>query len=158
MKILEPLFIKVIESLFQHQVEFILIGGYAVNYHGYGRYTGDIDFWLNPSAINKEQFLRVFASLCKNEEAIASVKSLDFNKPQVISLGEPPLQIDFLTKVNFVDFEDAWKEKVFFQVKDIMVPVVNYYHLITMKFNTGRTKDKLDLEQLQRINSLKNKK
>jgi len=48
MKILEPVFIQVIESLLKCQVEFLLIGGYAVNYYGYGRYTGDIDFWLRP--------------------------------------------------------------------------------------------------------------
>jgi len=158
MKILEPVFISVIEKLIHNEVEFLMIGGYAVNYHGYGRYTGDIDFWINPNDQNKERFLTVFGELCKNKNAVETVKHYDFNQAQVFSLGEPPIQIDFLTQVNLVDFEDAWKEKVFFQVKDIKVPVVNYYHLITMKFNTGRTKDKLDLEQLQRINSLKNKK
>ena len=59
MKILEPLFVNVIEKLMDCKVEFLLIGGYAVNYYGYGRYTGDIDFWLRPGEVNKIKFLIV---------------------------------------------------------------------------------------------------
>lgn len=157
MKILEPVFIQAIEKLFLHNVKFILIGGYAVNFHGYGRYTGDIDFWLKPDLKNKEKFLVFFTEMCTDKNYTDAIHKLDFSAPQCISMGEPPFRIDFLTKVNFVSFDEAWEKRVFFSLKDIKVPVVDYHHLILTKFNTDRPKDKLDLEQLQKINQLKNK-
>jgi hypothetical protein len=128
MKILEPVFVEVIERLANHHVDFLLIGGYAVNYHGYGRYTGDIDFWLRPSNDNKEKFLMVFDELCNNPLDLEKVKALNFNEAQVICMGEPPLRIDFLTKVNLVDFDEAWHKRVFLQLKNLKVPVVDYHH------------------------------
>ncbi len=158
MKILEPIFIEVIEKLLQCNVDFILIGGYAVNYYGYGRYTGDIDFWLRNSEENKTNFLSALAQMNKDKGDIEELKNLDFNIAQVISIGQPPLKIDFLTKVNLVNFEDAWQKRNYFRLKTIQVPVVDYHHLILTKFNTGRPKDKLDLDELQKINQLKNNK
>ena len=157
MKILEPIFIEVIEKLIINNVDFILIGGYAVNYYGYGRYTGDIDFWLRPDQKNKEKFLKVFKELNNNSSDLEIIELLNFEEAQVISLGEPPLRIDFLTKVNLVNFDEAWEKKVFFSLKKLSVPVVDFNHLIAMKFNTGRPKDKLDLDQLQKINQIKKK-
>lgn len=157
MKILEPVFIEVIETLLHNEVEFILIGGYAVNYYGYGRYTGDIDFWLRPTDSNKEKFINAFVQISKDEKYINEINKLNFANAQCISIGEPPLRIDFLTKVNLVSFDEAWDKKVFFSLQNNKIPIIDYDHLITMKFNTGRPKDKLDLDQLQKINQLRNK-
>ena len=156
MKIFEPLFINVIEKLLQCDVEFILIGGYAVNYYGYGRYTGDIDFWLKPDNANKEKFLKTLAALNRSSEEIEEIEKLDFTLPQVVSIGELPLRVDFLTKVNLVNFDEAWQKRKAFPLKNFVLPVVDYHHLILTKFNTGRPKDKLDIDELQRINPLKN--
>ncbi len=158
MKILEPIFLDVMEKLLLYEVDFILIGGYAVNFYGYGRYTGDIDFWLRPSAPNKEKFVKVFSQLNTDESYIEVINQMNFTEPQSISIGEPPLRVDFLTKVNLVNFDEAWEKRVFLPLKNIQIPVVDYDHLITMKFNTGRPKDQNDLEQLQRINQIKKKK
>jgi hypothetical protein len=152
MKIFEPLFIKVIEELLECKVDFLLIGGYAVNYYGYGRYTGDIDFWLRPTEENKINFLKAFRHLKKNDEEIEAIRNLDFTKAQVISIGAPPLRIDFLTRVNLINFNEAWDSRKLLVIKNISLPIVNYEHLILTKFNTGRPKDKLDLDELQRIN------
>ncbi|MBP9083516.1 MAG: nucleotidyltransferase [Bacteroidia bacterium] len=157
MKILEPLFLEAIETLLRNDVEFLLIGGYAVNFYGYGRYTGDIDFWLRPSDSNKEKFIKAFIELCHDESYVKIIGHLNFNQPQVISIGEPPLRVDFLTKVNLVDFDDAWGKRVFLELKDFQLPIVDYSNLVIMKFNTGRPKDQLDLEQLQRINQNRKK-
>lgn len=152
MKILEPLFIEVIEKLLENSLEFLLIGGYAVNYYGYGRYTGDMDFWMRPTEENKTNFLHALAALNRDKEDIEEIRKLDFTQSQVISMGEPPLRIDFLTKVNLVNFEEAWQKKKFLTVKNLHLPVVDYQHLILTKINTGRNKDKLDLDELQKIN------
>ncbi len=155
MKIFEPLFIDVIEKLLQNNVEFLLIGGYAVNYYGYGRYTGDIDFWLRPDNANKQNFLKALHELKRNPIEIEEIGKLDFALAQVLSIGELPLRIDFLTKVNLVSFNEAWQKRRAFPLKNLELQVVDYHHLILMKLNTGRPKDKLDIDELQRINRLK---
>lgn len=152
MKILEPLFIDVIGKLLECNVEFMLIGGYAVNYYGYGRYTGDIDFWIRPDETNKINFLNALIKLKRLEDEIKEITKLDFTKAQAISMGVPPLRIDFLTHVNLVNFDEAWQKRNLLPIKNFSLPIVNYEHLIMTKFNTGRTKDKLDLEELQKIN------
>src|SRR5579859_6848580 len=119
MKILEPLFINVIEKLQENNVEFLLIGGYAVNYHGYGRYTGDIDFWLKPTDANKINFTNALSMLKRNSEEIEEIKKLDFSQAQVISMGEQPLRIDFLTRVNLVNFDEAWQSRKSITVKNL---------------------------------------
>ena len=73
-------------------------------------------------------------------------------------MGEAPLRIDFLTNVNLVDFDEAWKKRKEWPLENYLVPVVDYDHLILTKISTGRTKDKLDLEELPKINKYKNKK
>ncbi len=87
---------------------------------------------------------------------IKVIEKLNFSEAQVLSIGEPPLRIDFLTKVNLVDFESAWNRRNLFSVNEHQLPVVDYEHLILTKINTGRLKDKLDLEELQKI--IKDKK
>ena len=93
--------------------------------------------------------------LNRNKDDVDEIRKLDFTLAQVISMGEPPLRIDFLTQVNLVNFNEAWKRKNMLEVKNILLPVVDYDHLILTKINTGRPKDKLDIDELQKINDLK---
>lgn len=158
MKILEPLFIKVISQLIKSNVDFLLIGGYAVNYYGYGRYTGDIDFWIRPTNDNKQNFISALIALERNPDDVKDIMELDFTQAQVVAMGEQPLRIDFLTRVNLVSFDDAWNKRKYFPVQNAQVPIVDYEHLILTKISTGRPKDMLDLDELQKINQHKPKK
>lgn len=158
MKFLHPTFIEVLKALINYHVEFLLIGGYAVNYHGFGRPTGDMDLWLRPDNDNKQKCLAAFKALNYTKESIENISKLNFKKAQVFFVGEVPLRIDFLTKVNMVNFEDAWREKKILSLDEIDIPVIDYEHLILTKITTGRTQDKLDLEELQKIQRHKNKK
>ena len=155
MKILEPVFKKVIRQMVESEVCFLLIGGYAVNYYGFGRYTGDIDFWIKPDNENKKFLLNAFTKLGRNLDDVTAVGQLDFTKPQVFHIGEEPLRIDFLTKVNIVNFNDAWDNRKYWPLGNIEVPIVDYNHLILTKIATDRTKDKLDVEELQKINQFR---
>lgn len=111
MNIKDELFVEVIEILLTNKVEFLIIVGYAVNYYGYGRYTGDIDFWLRPSNDNKIKFVGVLKILSNNSKLINYANSLDFTKKQTIQIGKVPHRMDFLTKVSSVEFDEAWKRK-----------------------------------------------
>ena len=70
-------------------------------------------------------------------------------------MGEVPLRIDFITIVNLVKFDDAWKHKNFLHVGDIEIPVIQYEHLIQTKINTHRAKDRNDIAMLQQLNGKK---
>jgi hypothetical protein len=89
-----------------HKVEYVIVGGHAVAFHGHPRFTGDIDFFIRPTAENAERLLRVlddfgFGSL--------GITAADLTEPgKVVQLGRPPNRVDILTSISGVDFESAW--------------------------------------------------
>lgn len=143
--------------LLKHNVEFMLIGGYAVIYYGYQRTTSDMDVWLKPSNENRDKFILALQEKGIVEEDIETITKMDFTQIQVLHLGEKPNKVDFLTKVHGLTFDEADIKKVYFPLKDKQVPIIQYYHLITLKMLAGRPQDKADVEILQKINQHKNK-
>jgi len=146
---------QILRSLLDCKVDFILIGGYAVNYHGYNRPTGDMDILLRPNNANKEKLLLMFMQEGFVEESLKNVRDLDFTKAAVFHIGKPPKRIDFLTHISRVDFDEAWKEKQLLPMGEYSVPVLHLHHLILAKMGTGRERDKGDIDELQKINKLK---
>lgn len=157
MRVLHPSFIEVLEALINSDVDFLVIGGYAVNFHGYGRPTGDLDLWLRPDNENKARSLSAFRALDYPDKNIENISRLNFEKAQAFYVGEAPLRIDFLTKVNIVSFKEAWREKEILTVEALKIPFIDYKHLVLTKISTGRTKDNLDLEELQKVRRHKNR-
>ena len=153
MDILIPEFKRILLVLIKHDVRFMLIGGYAVIFHGYERSTSDMDIWLEPTEVNKTAFINAFKEINVNESTIAQLQKLDFSQPQVFYFGESPKRIDFLTKIQQVEFLEAFDQSSYFPIADQQVKIINYHHLITSKISTGRLKDKADVEELQKINS-----
>lgn len=146
---------KVLSTLLKHNVQFIVVGGYAVNYHGYKRTTGDIDLLLKPdNGENKTKLINSLRELEIEEETLSALNNLDFEKPQVFMDGEEPFKIDFLTKISGVEFEDAWKVKIEATYDNLNIPFLSYNHLILSKINSTRGKDKIDIEELQKIKKL----
>ena len=158
MRFLHPEFLEIIKALNDSGAEYLIIGGYAVNYHGFGRPTGDLDIWLKPDNENKVKCIAAFRTLKYKEHSIDKINTLDFKKPQVFYVGEPPLRIEFLTQVNLVKFDEAWETRETLSIESVTVPVMSYKHLVLTKISTGRTQDKLDLEELQKIKQHKDRK
>jgi predicted nucleotidyltransferase len=77
----------VLQKLLDKQVSFILVGGYAVNYYGYNRVTGDMDVWLQPDNSNKKLLLTALKQLGFDEEGITTIDSWDFTKLQLFHIG-----------------------------------------------------------------------
>ena len=146
-----------LKKLLENKVEFILIGGYAVNYHGYNRPTGDMDIWLKPENTNKERLITALRSEKFSEKSIRQIASLDFTLPACFYFGKIPLRIDFLTKISGISFEDADSQKQLMKVDDIHIPVLHLHHLILSKISNDRSRDKADVEELQKIHRLKKK-
>lgn len=147
-----------LKKLISNDVEFILIGGYAVNYHGYNRPTGDLDIWLKPDNANRDKLLRLLRSENFSEEGINKIARLDFSKPVTFYFGKIPLRIDFLTHISGVKFNEAWQQKVLLPMEDCEIPILQLHHLVLSKISNDRTQDKLDVEELQKIIRLKKKK
>lgn len=149
---------QLLKLLVTHRVSFILIGGYAVNYYGYERTTGDMDLWLERSNANKEHLIGALIEFGIEEHDVEQLGKLDFDEiPPIFFIGDIPKRIDFLTEINNVKFEDAIKQVKMLTVEDFQIPVINYQHLILSKITSNRMKDKADIEELQRINRFKNR-
>jgi hypothetical protein len=129
-------------------VEYLLIGGYALAAHGHPRYTGDIDFWINPSPANLRRLLDVltefgFGSL--------GLKEQDFSGDNVIQLGYPPGRIDLLTQIDGVHFSECWLRKLTFVTDSVSLNLIGREDFKTNKRAVGRLKDLADIEAIERL-------
>ena len=139
-----------------NEVPYIVVGGYAVNYHGYRRTTGDIDIWIKPSNENsKTQLLIALKNLGITEDKLQKLSEIDFTLPTVFVDGKEPYKIDFMTRISGVNFDDAWDKKIIAELDGLKIPFIHLHHLILSKISNNRTKDKLDVEELQKIQELR---
>ncbi|HYD20437.1 MAG TPA: nucleotidyltransferase [Flavipsychrobacter sp.] len=141
---------EILELLIKAEVDFMLIGGYAVIYHGYRRTTGDMDLWLKPTNENKMKFADAVSTLF-DTETLDQLRSLNFEETHVFTAGEEPYKVDFLTRVSGIEYQQAEKNKVIGDIDGLKVAVVHLNDLVITKMSSDRLKDKLDIQELQKI-------
>lgn len=139
-----------LQDLISANVEFLLVGGYAVNFHGYRRSTGDLDLWLKPSNENKNKLLAFLKKYDFEQSDIDYLETKNFEDMVAFHFDQEPERIDFLTKLSGVQWEDAWENKVTAEVEGLRIPLIHKNDLILAKMNTGRAQDKADIEGLQK--------
>ena len=132
-----------------HGVEYLVVGGHAVAYHGHPRFTGDIDFLIRPSPTNAQRVLLVLAEFGFGGVGITERDLLEPGR--VVQLGQPPNRIDILTSISGVDFEAAWQGRVQTLLDDQPVSLIGWDELLRNKRASGRSKDMVDLEKLLAI-------
>jgi len=138
------------------KVQFMLAGGFAVNYHGYNRSTSDLDVWVKPIDENKQNIKNALKKLKFPNGQIALIDSLDFTKPFTFKIGAEPVDIDVFNHITGVNYKEAEINMIPFKYSGkLTVNYISLKDLIVNKMLTGRTKDKLDVEELQKIISLK---
>ena len=141
-----PDFRELFELLNRHNVEYIIVGAYALAFHGVPRNTGDIDVYVRPTSTNAEHILDVlkdfgFSSLGLTQK--------DFDHPgQIIQLGNPPLRIDLITSISGVTWEAADAGKAPGKYGDMPIHYLGRTQLLANKRASGRKKDLADLEAL----------
>lgn len=134
-------------SLNKYQVEYMLVGGYAVIIRGYSRSTGDMDIWVNKSASNFNQLQLAITTF--GLPSIAIPKDHFFsNQFDVFSFGKPPYAIKILTEVKGLEFEKAYLQSTIEIVDQIEVRVIHINQLIEAKKAAGRNKDLNEIENL----------
>ncbi len=82
--------IEIIKQLLSSDVDFIIIGGYSVIFHGYKRTTGDLDIWLKPDNLNRDKFIHILRNNNFEDGQIDALSELDFSNHLLISMGEEP--------------------------------------------------------------------
>lgn len=143
---LPPDFKEFLRLLNAHQVEYLLIGGYAVAYHGYPRATADMDIWI---AVHPRNAERVVAALKEFGFDLPGL-SLDLflKEGQIIRMGVPPVRIEIATGISGVSFGECYAARVVDVLDEVEVNLINLAHLKVNKKTAGRHKDLDDLEHL----------
>ena len=134
------------QSFNQHEVEYLLVGGYAVGYHGYPRATIDIDVWI---ASNPENARRVVAALEDfGFSGEVLVEGLFLESDKVVRMGLPPMRIEIMTSISGVDFKHAYDQRVEDILDGVPIKLISLHHLKANKVAAARAKDLADLEEL----------
>lgn len=135
-----------IELLNSRGVKYIIVGGHAVAYHGHPRYTGDIDFFVEPSEDNAN---RILAALLDFGFGDLDLDPQDFQRPEsVVQLGMPPNRIDMLTSISGVSFAQAWQARLAAELDKLPVCFISKDLLLENKRASGRAKDLADVAEL----------
>ena len=138
-----------IALLNSRKAEYIVVGGHAVAFHGYPRFTGDIDFFLRATPDNAERVLSVVKDFGFGDLQIGIS---DLTTPnRVIQLGRPPNRIDLLTSISGVEFDDAWPSRVSTDLDGEQVSFLGLNELIQNKRASNREKDRADVSKLLAI-------
>ena len=138
-----------IALLNSHDVEFLVVGGHAVAFHGHPRFTGDIDFLIRPSVQSATRVLNALRAFGFSD---LSLSVEDFVKTgNVVQLGRPPNRIDLLTSISGVDFDDAWSSRVQAELDGLAVCFLGWQSLIENKQASGRPKDLADVAKLKAV-------
>ncbi len=147
----------ILQKMSDKQVNFMLVGGHAVIYHGYNRLTGDMDIWLKPDNDNKKLLLETLNELGFDDEGIAIINSWDFTKMQIFHIGKIPDKTEFMTYISGVEYTTAKPNAILANLDGVSLYIIHLNNLIENKQATGRLKDLADVEHLQKILILKNK-
>jgi predicted nucleotidyltransferase len=129
-----------------NQVEYLLIGGYAVGYHGYPRATADMDIWIAIKPENSTRLINVFNEFGFSDSVLKS--DIFLKEDQIIRIGLPPIRIEVVTTISGVSFDECYSERVIDKIDGIKVNLIDLKHLKINKKASGRHKDLNDLENL----------
>ena len=144
-----PDYADMVKAMLDEGVEFMLVGGYAVLFHGYPRTTFDIDLWVRPSPDNAP---KVLAALHRFGAPLQDVTASDFDHPDMVyQIGVPPCRIDILTRIDGVAWEEAEGNAILGNVDGLPLKVIGLAELIRNKRASGRTKDAADADALEQI-------
>lgn len=152
-------FVEYIQLLNKYEVEYVLLGGMAVNLHGYRRSTGDMDLFVNPTQANHSKMKKVHGKFGMMMGEMEKVENFtDTLKYDVYTFGVSPVQIDIMTACKGITFEEAYQSSQRFIIDKIVpINVVEYHVLVKAKKASNRTRDIADVEELEKIKKSKNR-
>ncbi len=133
-----------------HGVKHLLVGGWAVGYHGYPRSTDDLDVWIAISPANADRVVSVFREFGFDAPELSA--DLFLKEGSIVRIGVEPVRIEVMTSVSGVQFEECYRGRLETTLDDVPVSLINLSHLRLNKNASGRLKDLSDLENLPPAN------
>lgn len=139
--------VSICSLLNKHEVDYLVIGGVAVIFHGYTRATADLDFWYNPTLNNFHKIIKAFKEygieVSELEEAVFDPKKTFLRFPT------PGFKTELLpTLAGDMSFNEAKKNAENIELDGVNVPIIGYDDLVRNKTFTNRLKDQADIEEL----------
>lgn len=144
--VLPPDFKEFLKLLNEHKVCYLLIGGYAVGYHGYARTTEDMDIWVAIHPENAEKIVTVLKAFGFDRPELKPELFLQENK--IIRMGMPPVRLEITTSISGVEFDACYQARIVDSLDGVEVNLIDLEHLKENKKASGRLKDLADLEKL----------
>ena len=145
--ILNPDFKEFFQLLNANDVRYIIVGAYAVAYHGYPRYTKDIDIWI---WINPENAEKIVKTLRDFGFESLGLQASDFLEAEtIIQLGYTPNRIDLIMGMPGVDFEECYAKRVEEEIDGVHLAFIDLENLKKAKKASGRLQDLADIENLE---------
>jgi predicted nucleotidyltransferase len=139
-------FREFLKLLNEHKVKYLLIGGYAVGYHGYPRATNDIDIWVENSEENASKLVKTVKAFGFSESKLSS--KLFQIKKNIIRMGRTPMRIEIILDIDGVEFAKCYEKKIIADIDGIRVNIISLSDLKTNKMASGRHKDLADIDYL----------
>jgi hypothetical protein len=150
----ENFYLDFLKVLNEYEVKYILIGGYAVNLHGYSRYTGDLDIWSDPEKENCERLIKAIDKFGFETDIL---KNKDLTNESPIKLSDGLLKIEILSKIEGgFTFEEAYSRSV--EIEKFKIILISYSDLVKNKEASMRMKDATDVYYLKEIKKIQENK
>ncbi|KAA0259689.1 MAG: hypothetical protein DPW18_11705 [Chloroflexi bacterium] len=143
---LPPDFKEFLRLLKEHDVRYLLIGGYAVGYHGYPRATEDMDIWVAIHPDNAQKLVSALKDFGFDNPALKP--ELFLQKPKIVRMGYPPMRLEITTFISGVEFDDCYKTRIVDKLDGVEVNLIDLENLKKNKRASGRAKDIADVEEL----------
>lgn len=140
-------FKEFIALLNEHEVRYLVVGGYALAFHGYPRYTKDLDVWIEPSPGNADRIIAALDDFGFGSLGLAAADFLE--RDTIIQLGYPPHRIDLLTTIAGVTFEECYRAKAGVDIEGLHIDVIDSDNFKKNKRATGRPRDAVDADNLE---------
>lgn len=135
-----------LKLLNEHEVEYLLIGGYAVGYYGCPRYTGGMDFWIAVNPANAKRMVEVMRAFGFDSPELTP--ELFQDEKLILRMGVEPYRLEVMTRIDGVEFSDCYSRRVIAEIDGVKVNLISLGDLKRNKQASRRLKDLADLENL----------
>ena len=147
--IFNPDFEDFIKLLNKNEIEYMLVGGYAVILHGYSRTTGDMDLWVKKDKANYAKIMKAFEEFGMPVFEMTEDNFLNNDSLDVFTFGRPPVSIDILNSVKGLKFEEAYKNSEIRNIEGLDIRLISLQDLLKAKKASARPRDINDIENLK---------
>lgn len=142
----QPDFKELLRLFNDHGIEYLIVGGYAVAFHGAPRFTGELDLFVRPAEDNAAKIMQALTAFGFGDQGL---KPADFTAADtIVQLGLPPVRINIVASLDGVSWEDAWPGRILDLYGEVSAAFIGRQQLIRNKRRCGRMKDLADIEAL----------